>query len=50
MISSTTNEKIISDFQEKVDSINTQKQLTFVQKKELILKDTDTIKRPSYHL
>jgi hypothetical protein len=50
MISSTTNEKIISDFQEKVDSINTQKQLTFVQKKELILKDTDTLKRPSYHL
>ena len=50
MISSTTNEKIISDFQKKVDSINTQKQLTFVQKKELILKDTDTLKRPSYHL
>ena len=50
MISSTTNEKIISDFQKKVDSINTQKQLTFVQKKELILKDIDTLKRPSYHL
>ena len=50
MISSTTNEKIISDFQKKVDSINTQKQLPFVQKKELILKDTDTLKRPSYHL
>ena len=50
MISSTTNEKIISDFQKKVDSINTQKQLTFVGKKELILKDTDTLKRPSYHL
>ena len=50
MISSTTNEKIISDFQKKVDSINAQKQLAFVQKKELILKDTDTLKRPSYHL
>ena len=50
MISSTTNEKIISDFQKKVDSINAQKQLTFVQKKELVLKDTDTLKRTSYHL
>ena len=50
MISSTINEKIISDFQKKVDSINAQKQLPFVQKKELILKDTDTLKRPSYHL
>ena len=50
MISSTVNEKIISDFQKKVDSINVQKQLAFVEKKELILKDSDTLKRPSYHL
>ena len=42
--------KYEADFQKKVDSINTQKQLTFVGKKELILKDTDTLKRPSYHL
>ena len=50
MISSTINEKIISDFQKKVDSMNTQKQLTFVEKKELVLKNSDTLKRPSYHL
>ena len=50
MISSTNNEKIISDFQKKVDSINNQKQLTFVEKKELALKESETLKRPSYHL
>ena len=50
MISSTTNEKIVSDFQKKVDSINNQKQLTFVEKKELDLKENETLKRPSYHL
>ncbi|UTY62369.1 MAG: hypothetical protein HPQ69_03340 [Marine Group I thaumarchaeote] len=50
MISSTTNEKIVSDFQKKVDSINNPKQLTFVEKKELSLKESETLKRPSYHL
>ena len=50
MISSTANEKIVSDFQKKVDSINNQKQLTFVEKKELGLKESETLKRPSYHL
>ena len=50
MISSTNNEKIIADFQKKVDSFSTQKQLTFEEKKELILKENDSLKRPSYHL
>jgi hypothetical protein len=50
MISSTKNEKIIADFQKKVDSFSTQKQLTFEEKKELILKENDSLKRPSYHL
>ena len=50
MISSTNNEKIVSDFQKKVDSINSQKQLIFVEKKELTLKESETLKRPSYHL
>lgn len=36
MISSTTNEKIVSDFQKKVDSINNQKQLTFVEKRNYL--------------
>ena len=50
MISSTKNEKIIADFQKKVDSFGIQKQLTFEEKKELILKENDSLKRPSYHL
>ena len=50
MISSTNNEKIIADFQKKVDSLSTQKQLTFEEKKELVLKENDSLKRPSYHL
>ena len=50
MISSTTNEKIVTDFQKKIDSINNQKQLTFVENKELSLKESETLKRPSYHL
>ena len=50
MISSTNNEKIIADFQKKVDSFATQKQLIFVEKKELVLKGNDSLKRPSYHL
>ena len=50
MISSTNNEKIISDFQKKIDSFATQKQLTFEEKKELVLKVNESLKRPSYHL
>ena len=50
MISSTNNEKIIANFQKKVDSLSTQKQLTFEEKKELVLKENDSLKRPSYHL
>ena len=50
MISSTNNEKIIADFQKKVDSLSTQKQLTFEEKKELVFKGNDSLKRPSYHL
>ena len=50
MISSTNNEKIIADFQKNVDSFSTQKQLTFEEKKELVLKENDSLKRPSYHL
>ena len=38
MISSTNNEKIIADFQKKVDSFGIQKQLTFEEKKELVFK------------
>ncbi len=50
MISSTNNEKVIADFKKKIDSFSTQKQLTFEEKKELILKGNDSLKRPSYHL
>ena len=50
MISSPNNEKIISDFQKKIDSFATQKQLTFEEKKELVLKVNESLKRPSYHL
>ena len=50
MISSTNNEKIIADFQKKINSLGTQKQLTFEEKKELVLKENDSLKRPSYHL
>ena len=50
MISSTNNEKIIADFQKKVDSLGIQKQLTFEEKKELVFKGNDSLKRPSYHL
>ena len=50
MISSTNNEKIIADFQKKVDSFGIQKQLTFEEKKELVFKGNDSLKRPSYHL
>ena len=50
MISSTNNEKIIADFQKKINSLGTQKQLTFEEKKESVLKENDSLKRPSYHL
>ena len=50
MISPRNSEKIITEFQEKIDSLNTVKQITFLEKKELVLKDNDTLKRPSYHL
>ena len=50
MISSTNNEKIIADFQKKVDSFGIQKQLTFEEKKELVFKGNDSLKRQSYHL
>jgi|TARA_B110000914_G_scaffold210071_1_gene208924 hypothetical protein len=50
MISPPNSEKIITEFQEKIDSLNTVKQITFLEKKELVLKDNDTLKRPSYHL
>ena len=50
MISYTNNEKIVTDFQKKVDCINNQKQLAFVEKKELSWKESETLKRPSYHL
>jgi hypothetical protein len=50
MISYSDDEKIISNFQKKIDSINSQKQLAFVEKKELTLKGSETFKRPSYHL
>ena len=50
MISSTNNEKIIADFQKKVDSFGIQKQLTFEEKKELVFKGNDSLKRPSYNL
>ena len=50
MISSTNSEKIIVDFQKKIESLNTVKQLTFLERKELVFKENNTLKRPSYHL
>ena len=44
MISSTNNEKIITEFQKKVDSFGIQKQLTFEEKKELVFKGNDSLK------
>ena len=46
---SNEQQKII-DFQKKIESLNTVKQLTFLERKELILKEHNTLKRPSYHL
>ena len=50
MISPRNSEKIIIEFQEKINSLNAVQQITFLEKKELVLKDNDTLKRPSYHL
>ena len=50
MISPRNSETIITEFQEKINSLNAVKQITFLEKKELVLKDNDTLKRPSYHL
>ena len=50
MISSINSEKIITEFQQKIESFSTVKQLTFLEKKELISKGNDSLKRPSYHL
>ena len=40
----------IMNFQKKIESLNAVKQLTFLERKELILKENNTLKRPSYHL
>ncbi|MDC0450610.1 hypothetical protein OAL59_01590 [Nitrosopumilus sp.] len=40
----------IMDFQKKIESLNNVKQLTFLERKELVLKENNTLKRPSYHL
>ena len=40
----------IMDFQKKIESLNTVKQLTFLERKELVFKENNTLKRPSYHL
>ena len=50
MSSSTNSEKIIVEFQKKIESFDDVKQLTVVEKKELVFKKNDSLKRPSYHL
>jgi len=50
MISSTDSERIIADFQKKIESFSTVKQLTFLERKKLVSKENDSLKRPSYHL
>jgi hypothetical protein len=50
MISSVDSEKVITEFQKKIETFSTVKQLTFLERKELILKENNTLKRPSYHL
>jgi|TARA_B100000470_G_scaffold1870_1_gene1399 hypothetical protein len=50
MISSVNSEKVITEFQKKIETFSTVKQLTFLERKELILKGNETLKRPSYHL
>ena len=46
----SSEQQKIMDFQKKIESLNTVKQLTFLERKELILKENNTLKRPSYHL
>ena len=46
---SSEQQKII-DFQKKIESLNTVKQLTFLERKELVFKENNNLKRPSYHL
>jgi hypothetical protein len=50
MISSTDSKKIITNFQKKIESFGTVRQLEFQKRKELVLKANDSQKRPSYHL
>ena len=50
MISSTNSERIITEFQKKIESFSRVKQLTFLERVELVSKVNDTLKRPSYHL
>ena len=50
MISSVDSEKVITEFQKKIETFSTVKQLTFLERKEAILKENETLKRPSYHL
>jgi len=50
MILSTDNEKIVIDFHKEIDSFSKVKQLTFLKKKELMVRVNDDLKRPSYHL
>ncbi len=50
MILSTDNEKIVIDFHKEIDSFSKVKQLTFLKKKELMVRGNDDLKRPSYHL
>tara|TARA_B100002049_G_C16025842_1_gene352341 strand:+ start:465 stop:617 length:153 start_codon:yes stop_codon:yes gene_type:complete len=50
MILSTDDEKIVMDFHREVESFSKVKQLTFLKKKELMMRGNDDLKRPSYHL
>ena len=50
MILSTDDEKIVIDFHNEIDSFSKVKKLTFVKKKELMVRGNDDLKRPSYHL
>ena len=50
MISSTDSERIITEFQKKIESFSTVKQLTFLERKKLVSKENDSLNRPSYHL
>ena len=50
MILSTDDEKIVMDFHREVESFSKVKQLTFLKKKELMMRGNDDLKRPCYHL